>query len=201
MRKINKNTKIYLIHLATLILATSSWIAITKEMNIEMSKLEREVEILEIEQERLLKLKTLYEEVIATHEENEDNLNKQVETLEFNIMELEEENENLRIIRAKLTAYSPLDNVDGQQAEGNPNRTSIGKRVSRGIVAADPKKLPYGTKLEIPTWGVVEVGDTGGALRSDNKNIRIDVFKNTYPEAMKFGVKDMDIKILEWGGN
>lgn len=197
--KINKNTKIYLVYLITLTLAIGSWITLANEMNIEISRLESEIELLEIEQEKLLKLQILYEEVIAIHEENEDNLKKQVEILETSTMELEEENESLRTIRAKLTAYSPLDNVDGQQAEGDPSRTSIGKKVSRGVVAADPKKIPYGTKLEIPDWGVVEVGDTGGALRNDNKNIRIDLFHQTYKQAMKFGVKDMNIKILEWG--
>ena len=43
------------------------------------------------------------------------------------------ENEELRTIRAKLTQYSPLDNIDGQQAEGNPNKTSRGFTVGRGI--------------------------------------------------------------------
>ena len=197
--KISKNIKIYLIYLLMITLVTGSCFMIIKEINQEISKLESEIELLEIEQEKLLKLKVLYEEVIATHEENEDNLNKQVEILESDIVKLGEENESLRTIRAKLTAYSPLDNVDGQQAEGDPSRTSIGKKVSRGVVAADPKKIPYGTKLEIPDWGVVEVGDTGGALRNDNKNIRIDLFHQTYKQAMKFGVKDMNIKILEWG--
>lgn len=66
--------------------------------------------------------------------------------------------------------------------------------------AADPERLPYGTKLYIPEYGVVEIGDTGGALRKDKKNIRIDVFSETYEQAMKWGVKDLDVKILEWGG-
>lgn len=176
-------------------------LTLSQEFKQEISKLEIEILELDKQKENLLKQKQLYEEMLELGVNLEENFNQQIELLEKEVSDLQEENSQLRTIRAKLTAYSPLDNVDGQQAEGNPNRTSIGKRVSRGIVAADPKKLPYGTKLEIPTWGVVEVGDTGGALRSDNKNIRIDVFKNTYPEAMKFGVKDMDIKILEWGGN
>jgi len=140
----------------------------------------------------LIEKQELLEEILEQNKQEKEILTLQLE-------ELKVENEQLRTIRAKLTAYSPLDNVDGQQAEGNPTRTSIGKKVSRGIVAADPKKLPYGTKLEIPNWGVVEVGDTGGALRRDEKNIRIDLFHTSYNEAMKFGVKDLEVKILEWG--
>lgn len=165
----------------------------------EISELEIEVSGLENQVEDLIEMKKHYIKVIQHQKEIESNLNIKIKLLEDNIVDLQEKNEKLRTIRAKLTAYSPLDNVDGQQAEGNPNRTSIGKKVSRGIVAADPKKLPYGTKLEIPGWGQVIVGDTGGALRSDNKNIRIDVFMSTYKEAIHWGVKDMDIKILEWG--
>lgn len=113
---------------------------------------------------------------------------------------LRTENDQLRTIRAKVTSYSPLDNRDGQQAQGNPSRSSIGRKVGRHLAAADPEKLPYGTKLYIPNYGIVEIGDTGAALRRDKKNIRIDVFSETYEQAMEWGVKDLDVKILEWGG-
>lgn len=182
-----------------LLISFLNGLIIGQEKNIEMIK--SEIAEQESQIEYLTQLKTYYEELIKYQEELEINLNQQIEVLENDLSKLQDENEQLRTIRAKLTAYSPLDNRDGQQAEGNPNRTSIGKQVSRGIVAADPRKLPYGTKLEIPNWGVVEVGDTGGALRRDKKNIRIDLFHNSYSDAMKFGVRDMEVKILEWGGD
>lgn len=119
------------------------------------------------------------------------------ETIELQLEEIDQ----LKTIRARITAYSPLDNRDGIQAEGNPNTTSTGKIVSRGYAAADPRRLPYGTKLDVPGYGVVEIQDTGGALRADKKNVRLDLFHETYPDAMKFGVKDLDVKILEWGVN
>ncbi|TCU72896.1 3D (Asp-Asp-Asp) domain-containing protein [Tissierella praeacuta] len=199
VRTINKDTKTDILKWATaIVLATISIVAHLTVTN-ELEKLETEIVELTKQKEYLTQLKTHYEELIKLQDELEINLNFQIEILENNLTKLQEENEQLRTIRAKLTAYSPLDNRDGQQAEGNPNRTSIGKQVSRGIVAADPRKLPYGTKLEIPDWGVVEVGDTGAALRNDDKNIRIDLFHSTYKDAMKFGVKDTEVKILEWG--
>lgn len=135
----------------------------------------------------------IYVEVIELYEISEELYRKQLELLEI-------ENEDLRTIRAKLTSYSPLDNRDGNQAMGDPTKTSRGYQVCRGIAASDPKKIPYGTILEIEDYGIVEVQDTGSALRKDNKNIRIDLFADTYKEAMTFGVRDQDIKIIKWGG-
>ena len=185
--------------IALAIISLISHFIVTNEFEQEIEKLETEITELTEYKEYLTQLKVNYEELIRLQDELEINLNSQIEVLEEDLTKLQEENEQLRTIRAKLTAYSPLDNRDGQQAEGNPSRTSIGRRVGRFVVAADPKKLPYGTKLEIPNWGVVEVADTGGALRNDNKNIRIDLFHTSYSDAMKFGVKDMEVKILEWG--
>ncbi|MGJ0847452.1 3D domain-containing protein [Tissierella praeacuta] len=199
MRIIKKDTKTNILKWVTVIVLATISIAAHLTVTNELEKLETEIAELTKQKEYLTQLKIYYEELIKLQEELEVNLNFQIEILENDLTKLQEENEQLRTIRAKLTAYSPLDNRDGQQAEGNPNRTSIGKQVSRGIVAADPRKLPYGTKLEIPDWGVVEVGDTGAALRNDDKNIRIDLFHSTYKDAMKFGVKDTEVKILEWG--
>lgn len=168
--------------------------AVTHEMQTQIILLEVEIAEQEKQIDSLTKQKKLYEELVEWQEKLEDNLNQQ-------IVLLEDENEHLRTIRAKLTAYSPLDNRDGQQAEGNPTRTSTGRRVGRNIAAADPKKLPYGTKLYVENYGEIEIQDTGGALRNDDKNIRIDLFHSTYNEAINFGVKDLDIRILEWGGN
>ncbi len=192
MRQIKGQKIITAIYILIALMALGGIYKTMEQFQLEYESLLVEVNQLENQKQELIEEKELLEGILEQNKQEKEVLTLQLE-------DLKEENEHLRTIRAKLTAYSPLDNQDGQQAEGNPNRTSIGKQVSRGIVAADPKKLPYGTKLEIPNWGVVEVGDTGGALRKDNKNIRIDLFHNTYNQAMKFGVKDTVVKILEWG--
>lgn len=197
----NEHKKLIIIYFLILSLCLGALKVVINEHRVKISKLETEVEELNLQKENLLRQKQLYEKVLQLKEELENNLNQQIVLLEKKTVELQEENENLRTIRAKLTAYSPLDNRDGQQAQGNPTRTSIGRRVGRNIAAADPKKLPYGTKLEVPGYGIVEIGDTGGALRNDDKNIRIDLYHDTYNQAMKFGVKDQEVKILEWGGD
>lgn len=175
-------------------------------ITIQNSKLKMQVSLLQEETEDLKGQREELQRENRTYKADKENIEKDIialkiyiEDLKVENKDLKVENEDLRIIRAKLTAYSPYDNVDGQQAEGDPSRTSIGKTAGRGIVAADPKKLPYGTILDIPGWGEVEVGDTGGALRRDNKNIRLDLYHNTYIEAMAFGVQDKDVKIVKWG--
>lgn len=39
--------------------------------------------------------------------------------------------------------------------------------------------------------------DTGGALRSDKQNIRIDVFLPTHKEAMAWGKKEIQVYVIE----
>lgn len=194
VRTINKDTKMIILYFLMLAISMGASKAVINKSKTEIETLRTKIIQLENERQELMKRKEFLEKIVLRNKQEKELLAECVEGLK-------EENEQLRTIRAKLTAYSPLDNKDGQQAEGNPNRTSTGKQVNRGIAAADPRKLPYGTKLEIPNWGIVEVGDTGGALRKDNENIRIDLFHSTYRDAMRYGVNDLDVKILEWGGS
>jgi 3D (Asp-Asp-Asp) domain-containing protein len=79
-------------------------------------------------------------------------------------------------------------------------KTSIGDNANIfDGVAADPKLLPYRTKLEIPGIGIREVDDTGGAMRQDAKRgiYHIDVRMASHQEARKFGVQWLDVKVLQ----
>lgn len=42
--------------------------------------------------------------------------------------------------------------------------TSTGKKLQKGIIAANTSFLPYGTKLYVPGYGYGEIQDTGGGL-------------------------------------
>ena len=101
-----------------------------------------------------------------------------------------------QIIIARVTAYAPFDNQSGICADENPNSTSTGKVPGPSYAAADPSRLPYGTKLNIPGYGVVEIQDTGGALRN-YEGIAVDIFKSSYSEAMQWGVQYLEVEILE----
>lgn len=100
-------------------------------------------------------------------------------------------------IRAIVTAYAPYDNKSGMCNDGTPDTTATNTKPKRGTIAADPKRMPYGTKLYIPEYGYGIVEDTGSALRKDKYNIRIDVYMDTYEEAIEWGKKEMTIYIIE----
>ena len=132
----------------------------------------------------------------------EDNLRKALEErklLENKVPEGYQEDEYgiYRTVTAVVTAYAPYDNKSGTCNDGDPY-TSTGTMPKHGTMAADPKRVPYGTKVFVPGYGLGQIEDTGGALRKDKKNIRIDIFVKTYKEAIQFGKQTMEIKIYDY---
>jgi 3D (Asp-Asp-Asp) domain-containing protein len=78
-------------------------------------------------------------------------------------------------------------------------RTASGKPVSKGIIAADPRVLPLGSrvKLEAGDWsGEYLVADTGGMVRGR----RIDIWTASSREAMRFGKRHVKLTVLALGG-
>ena len=78
-------------------------------------------------------------------------------------------------------------------------RTASGRPVSKGIIAADPRVLPLGSrvKLEAGDWsGEYLVADTGGMVRGR----RIDIWTASSREAMRFGKRHVKLTVLKLGG-
>jgi 3D (Asp-Asp-Asp) domain-containing protein len=78
-------------------------------------------------------------------------------------------------------------------------RTSSGRPVSRGLIAADPSVLPLGTRVRLeagPFSGEYVVGDTGGSVRGR----RIDIWTPTPNEALRFGRRVVKLTVLSFGG-
>jgi len=76
-------------------------------------------------------------------------------------------------------------------------RTASGLRVSKGLIAADPRVLPLGTRvrLEAGAWsGEYLVADTGGAVRGK----RIDIWTSTSREAFRFGRRLVKLTVLSY---
>jgi 3D (Asp-Asp-Asp) domain-containing protein len=103
-----------------------------------------------------------------------------------------------QILQVRTTAYAPFDNVSGMCNDGDPTHTSTGTYPDWGTIAVDPKIIPYGTKLYIPGYGLAIAEDTGGALRNKS-DVRIDLYVDTYAQAKEWGVRLLDVIILEWG--
>jgi len=78
-------------------------------------------------------------------------------------------------------------------------RTASGRPVARGVIAADPRVLPLGTRVRIDAGefsGEYVVADTGGAV----KGRRVDIWTPTTREAMRFGRRAVKLTVLELGG-
>lgn len=74
-------------------------------------------------------------------------------------------------------------------------RTASGSGVRRGIIAADPRVLPLGTKVYMSAGqysGTYVVADTGGAI----KGRKIDLWVPNQSEAVRFGRRKVSIKVL-----
>ncbi len=76
-------------------------------------------------------------------------------------------------------------------------KTASGKYVSQGIIAADPRILPLGSRvrLEAGPWsGDYLVADTGGAIRGR----KIDIWTPSSREAMRFGRRKVKLTVLSY---
>ncbi len=77
-------------------------------------------------------------------------------------------------------------------------RTASGRMVSHGIIAADPRVLPLGSRvrLEAGSWsGEYLVADTGGSIRGR----KIDIWTPSSREAMRFGRRRVKLTVLSYG--
>jgi len=78
-------------------------------------------------------------------------------------------------------------------------RTASGVYVSKGLIAADPRILPLGSRVKLEAGnysGEYLVADTGGAVRGR----RIDIWTPTSREAMRFGKRVIKLTVLSYGG-
>lgn len=75
--------------------------------------------------------------------------------------------------------------------------TASGTVPHRGIVAADPRVLPPGSKVQVKGAGrysgVYKVRDTGGAIHGR----RIDIYTPSRAAARRFGKRAVKVKVLK----
>ncbi|MEO5753600.1 MAG: hypothetical protein ABIR38_02710 [Chthoniobacterales bacterium] len=97
-----------------------------------------------------------------------------------------------RINKVRTTAYTHTE-------AGGP-RNAVDKKLSGKNVmsaAADWSRWPLGTKFRIvQTDEVFEIDDYGGALIGTGT---IDLYKTNRLAMRKWGVRSVDIDVLEWG--
>jgi 3D (Asp-Asp-Asp) domain-containing protein len=77
-------------------------------------------------------------------------------------------------------------------------RTASGRPVGKGIIAADPRVLPLGTRVRLdagPYSGEYLVADAGSAV----KGRKIDVWVPSNREACRFGRRNIKLTVLSYG--
>jgi rare lipoprotein A len=74
--------------------------------------------------------------------------------------------------------------------------TKSGAKTRRGIIAADPRLLPLGTKVKVSNAGRYSghyvVKDTGRKV----KGRKIDLLMPSHREARRFGKRDVRVKVV-----
>src|SRR6185295_13356791 len=78
-------------------------------------------------------------------------------------------------------------------------RTASGAAATTGMIAADPRVLPIGSRVRIEAGsytGEYLVADTGGAV----KGKRIDIWTPSTREAMRFGRRTVKLTVLHLAG-
>ena len=110
----------------------------------------------------------------------------------------------------KETVTVTIDNSDDKNATGTSTttaaraftatayclqgRTASGSGVRRGIVAADPRVLPLGTRITLNAGsysGSYVVADTGGAV----KGKKLDIWVPSCSEARRFGRRSVNVSV------
>jgi len=77
-------------------------------------------------------------------------------------------------------------------------RTASGRPVARGLIAADPRVLPLGSRVRLEGGmfaGEYVVADTGGSVRGK----RIDIWTPSVREAFRFGRRTVKLTVLSYG--
>jgi 3D (Asp-Asp-Asp) domain-containing protein len=77
-------------------------------------------------------------------------------------------------------------------------RTASGRPVAKGLIAADPRVLPLGSRVRIDAGsfsGEYLVADTGGVIRGK----RIDIWTPSNREAFRFGKRTIKLTVLSYG--
>ena len=97
-------------------------------------------------------------------------------------------------VRMRVSAYCPCRKCCGKHSDG---LTASSHRIRKGdmFVAAD-KKYDFKTRFIISGYNEskpVEVLDRGSAIRGN----RLDVFFDSHEEAIEWGIKYMDVRVMQ----
>ena len=82
-------------------------------------------------------------------------------------------------------------------------KTASGAVARRGLVAVDPRQIPYGSKLYIvaddgTVYGYCTAADTGGFVTNGSGTL-VDLYMDSYGECTQWGKRNVTIYVISWG--
>ncbi|MBQ8063366.1 MAG: 3D domain-containing protein, partial [Clostridia bacterium] len=81
--------------------------------------------------------------------------------------------------------------------------TASGAAARRGLVAVNPKQIPYGSRLYIvaddgTVYGNCIAADTGGFVTNGSGTL-VDLYMDTQAQCVNWGRRNVTIYVLSWG--
>ena len=142
--------------------------------------------------------------------EAKEAFNKTIDS-QINQQEIDQTNKQTALQQTTFPTENQQQNIETKSSETVSNvsegrafratayclqgRTANGGGVRRGIVAADPRVLPLGTRIQITAGsysGTYTVTDTGGAV----KGRILDIWVPSCSEAIRFGRKSITVAVV-----
>lgn len=147
--------------------------------------------------------------IVAIDSQNE--IQNEINKIQNNQLEnLQSDLTSSETTEVKETVTVTIDNLDDKNETGTKTssarsfsatayclkgRTALGHGVRRGIVAADPRVLPLGTRISLNAGsysGSYLVSDTGGAV----KGRKLDIWVPSCSEAVRFGRRSVSVSVV-----
>lgn len=147
----------------------------------------------------------IFKEALENHKQaieiafmNDMSLSESYVAMEERVNELEHGrfhiNHGTSTITLEVTGYSN-DPISINVPEWRDGRTATGTLARRGVAAADWRVYPPGTRLFVPDYGEVVVEDRGGAVKGQ----RLDLFFDSREEALQWGRRNVEVRVIEMG--
>lgn len=162
-------------------------VALNEELQEEITTLEYETKVLR--------------EVVREKVNQEKEMMLNIEQLEEKVEGLKEDKASPQATPtrggvARVTMYSPHDDRNGINSEGDPNITATGMQSGPDVIAVDPREIPYGSKVRVEGFDRTFIaGDTGGAMRNYD-GVAIDIYTRNYDDALRFGIQYLEYTIV-----
>ncbi len=132
-----------------------------------------------------------YEQLLEKFEKLQKDRDRLEDELNKLKQRFEEFEDQFEIFEFEATGYSPFDDRTGLNHDGSPDTTATGTRPRPGVIAVNPKIIPYGTVMYIEGYGWGRAEDTGGAIR--RRTDLIDLFFYTHDEAYAWGRRNVKV--------